>query len=298
MSSHRLTARTGRRGFTLIELLVVMAIISILIGMLLPAVQKIRETANRLSSANNLKQQGLALHNFNDTNDRLPSNGTYGYYAVPQPPPNTSASWCYKILPYLEQDNRYANYMSNINSPIKMFQDPGRGTIGYATTGSSGGLSGTYNTYTGLPGTAIGATSDYAGNWNVLPDSTDRLSPYSVATIPDGTSNTIMAGTKSLSTDQYTPRTGSNWDESIAFGGSGGTGRGIFWSAGYWNNQACTIQKDGPGIDRSNAWGSPYAGGALFLFCDGSVRVIRHGADMIQFSYLLTPNGGEVNGSL
>jgi prepilin-type N-terminal cleavage/methylation domain-containing protein len=298
MLAHRLSARPGRRGFTLIELLVVIAIISILIGLLLPAVQKVREAANRLSSTNNLKQQGLALHNFNDSAGRLPSNGTWGYFAVPQPPPGYSASWCYKILPYMEQDNRYANFMSNPNSAIKMFQDPGRGTIGYATQGSTGGLSGTYGTLTNLPGQAIGATTDYAGNWNVLVDSADPLSPFTVGTIPDGTSNTIMAGTKSLSTEQYSPRYGWNWDESIAFGGNGGTGRGAFWGSGYWNNQARTIQRDAPNIDRANAWGSPYAGGGLFLYCDGSVRTIRHGADMTTFGHLLTPNGGEVNGDI
>ena len=105
---HRRNGRTGRgTGFTLIELLVVIAIIAILIGLLLPAVQKIREAANRMKCSNNLKQIGLALHNYHDVNNRFPPGGRYGWQNNTGDWGSDQGSWLVYTLPYVEQDNLF-----------------------------------------------------------------------------------------------------------------------------------------------------------------------------------------------
>src|ERR1700720_537205 len=98
-----------RRAFTLIELLVVIAIIAILIGLLVPAVQKVRDAANRTSCANNLKQIGLALHNYHDTKKYFPGNHR------PKAAAAVRARWFTKLLPYLDQAVLYKNYDETTN---------------------------------------------------------------------------------------------------------------------------------------------------------------------------------------
>jgi len=241
--------RSKRRGFTLIELLVVIAIIAILIGLLLPAVQKVREAAARTKSTNNLKQLALAMHNYQDAQKELPHNGTWNYCAwqfignpwqgiPPRPQMAEGCGWVYKILPYIEQTALYSNYQFNV--PIQTIMDPSRATNGLSIVAFDPA-----NAY----GTQYraGQVTDYAANAMVIgsglntvkagngytfpPDWANGPKAWKVyhrrlETIPDGTSNTILVGTKALATNMYNIRgsdefpmsnggTRSGWDNPI-----------------------------------------------------------------------------------
>ncbi|MDB5310474.1 MAG: prepilin-type cleavage/methylation protein [Gemmataceae bacterium] len=159
--ARRCSVPKSPRGFTLIELLVVIAIIAILIGLLLPAVQKVREAAARTQSSNNIKQLSLAMHTMASANDDkfCPGYGTFsGNSGTPQP-------WTWWILPYIEQQNVYN---SNATSTyIKTYYAPSDASF-----------------VSGNPWTS------YAGNSSVLPAA--NICSNLKATFVDGTSNTVV----------------------------------------------------------------------------------------------------------
>jgi prepilin-type N-terminal cleavage/methylation domain-containing protein len=254
--------RAQRRGFTLIELLVVIAIIAILIGLLLPAVQKVREAAARTSSTNNLKQIALAMHNYQDSNRELPHNGTWNYCcwvwgppwndAPPRPALAQGCSWEYKILPFIEQQNLYANW--SWVTPIKTFMDPGRASTGLSSipfdpaNGATIIQAGPVSDYaanaqvigSGLNSVLEGGNYTFPGNWWQGPGSW-AVYHRRIETIDDGSSNTVLVGLKALATQAYDKRgpykfTMSNgaqmdtYDDPISNAGPGDMGNCRGWS--------------------------------------------------------------------
>jgi prepilin-type N-terminal cleavage/methylation domain-containing protein/prepilin-type processing-associated H-X9-DG protein len=291
-------------GFTLIELLVVIAIIAVLIGLLIPAVQKVREAAARSKCQNNLKQVGLALHHFHDVNGCFPTSGGYPgngvatpiiatvtdgtpkYWGVGDPRlpvRQQTGPWAYSILPQLEMSAAYQNRTFAVAVPTYMCPSRGRQNpqlvpdvdpLSPNHAFISGGVNPWGKTdYAANPRIAIGNTGNSARTGKTL----------NFDGITDGTSNTILAGEKSLDPRAYD--TGSwLWDEPIfAGGGAGGTVR-----------SGTAVLRDIPGVNFVDTWGSPHTSGCQFLFADGSVRSIQFETAESVMNPLLTPSGGEV----
>jgi prepilin-type N-terminal cleavage/methylation domain-containing protein/prepilin-type processing-associated H-X9-DG protein len=323
--------RRPRKGFTLIELLVVIAIIAILIGLLLPAVQKVREAAARLQCQNNLKQIGLAFHNYHDTNLTLPSAHIEtcppGTKAGQETPCSYYSGWAIDILPFVEQNNLYTAYnntvpnFSPVNAafnvtPVKIYSCPSdtrQGQIYAPDTLPPGGssnssykyMAGSYKVMSGVghPST----TDTYSGYWDEVQDALayfpagkgafhgdgySGLQPERLTSITDGTSNTIFAGERHTKTH---PTRGPFWADSFNLYNSGAAYLGINTIYLQPDYDACQNLHGYNANYCKYGWGSLHTGGNInFLFGDGSVRSIPATIDNNVFSALATIAGGEV----
>ena len=296
-----------RIGFTLVELLVVIGIIGILIALLLPAVMAARGAARRAHCANNLKQIGLAMHNYQTVHGSLPPGGiTYGPWASAI----IFTSWPIAILPYVEQEKLYDRYHPGCRNEapenaevretiVPVYACPADVKADRLEPPSSGpgkGINYRGGSYRGMGGRSDGTAwwdSDGFGtlpaNWiGVLHVVRPGIGCETLDHIRDGTSNTLMIG-------EYHTRTHTN--------------RGTFWAYTYasYNRSDATLEPLTmvPDYDACDAeadenackrgWASFHSGGSglNFLACDGSVRFVSRTIDMELFCQLATIRGGE-----
>lgn len=290
-------------GFTLIELLVVIAIIAVLIGLLLPAVQKVREAAARSKCTNNLKQLGLAMHNYHGVNGKLPP----GYTSAVDPALSGSDAdlgpgwgWGTYLLPHLEQDNvfRQINLTRPIGDPVNaaarrvvlsVFRCPSDNPPQDVFTVTNTSVDVAYSSYLGMFGTSEVAENPGNGEGVLFRNSQIRLTD-----ITDGTSSTCFIGERSA---DYALGT---WTGSVLGGivpprkpTSLGPEEAPVLILGH-TGEAAEGHTPNNATNHVDDFTSRHTQGVNFLFCDGSVRMIRDSINPFVWEGVGTRAAGEV----
>jgi prepilin-type N-terminal cleavage/methylation domain-containing protein/prepilin-type processing-associated H-X9-DG protein len=272
-----------RRGFTLIELLVVIAIIGVLTGLLVPAVQKVREAANRAQCQNNLKQLGLAFHSHHGALGYFPTGGwfwsstpTY-VNGLPAVGARQEAGWGFQILPYIEGENVWKGGQATtdddrvrvaMGTPNPLFFCPARRGPQIVTFAFPGFFNGN---------TIDIALGDYgASNWE-LTGVVQQYIPMRIVNVRDGTSNTLLLSERRL---------------NIAFLGTPQYDDDVGYASG-WDNDTMRQTDLAPAPDYSASsgdggmrFGSSHPGRFNAIFADGSVHTITYGIDPTIFRHL------------
>jgi prepilin-type N-terminal cleavage/methylation domain-containing protein/prepilin-type processing-associated H-X9-DG protein len=291
------TMTTGPRhrpGFTLIELLVVIAIIAILIGLLLPAVQKVREAAARMQCSNNLKQIGLAIHNHHDALGAFPlaGNGADPTRVMVGGSPATGATqnlgWAYQILPYIEQNVLWAHPTESTvkATPVKIYFCPSRRPSTVFSVASLG------NRAQIDYASSLGTDNNHGAN-GLIPRNT--RSAVKIELITDGSSNTLLIGERFLCTDWYAGPAGPESD--VYKGGyTAGFNRNALNRTGAIEPIQDVRYPPPPPhtIPHLQRFGSAHSSSFNAVFGDGSVRRVRYGISVGMFQDVCRYNDGNV----
>ena len=304
-------SRQRRLAFTLIELLVVIAINAVLIGLLLPAVQKVREAANRMKCSNHLKQIGLACHTYHDAFNYFPINRV-GNYDAPTAFGGWGAtsrnwSWLSALLPFIEQQNLYTsgnipnqpvNRTPAIQEHVPIFHCPSDSIprqyntvvywsgllVGTTNYFSVGGANQAYGTFIN-----IGVNGQYEPFWkgDGIIYYMNWQNPRRMANVTDGTSNTLMVGERVFNSAM---NCAGCWSGEWAWAGS------INLTCAIPLNYSAPIGNRSPANFWPDQYGftSRHAGGANFARADGSVGFVSDSIALPVYRALATMNGGEV----
>jgi prepilin-type N-terminal cleavage/methylation domain-containing protein/prepilin-type processing-associated H-X9-DG protein len=285
-------------GFTLLELLVVIAIIAVLIGLLIPAVQKVREAAARLQCSNNLKQIGLAFLDHHDTHGYFPTGGWDWYYpptyqnGVPVVGAGQTASWAFQILPYLEQESLWRGGQATndrdrilvaVGTPLKVYFCPARRapqTVAISDPEYLMRLS------PPRPASVTMALIDYAASNLEGTGVVRRYQPTRIADITDGTSLTLLVAEKRI---------------NLRMLGQVQEDDGLGYATG-WDDNVIRSTNDSPerdffGLpdqDAEGFFGSSHPSRMNAVFADGSVQRISYDIDSDNFRRLGNISDGEV----